>query len=89
MSQSQSAGHSPESHIKSHSDAYSSTVLHTGTRNKAQHTAQENLTDMLFLFLSEKETRGQEKAYLLNVRKRIKQTREQKKKMHKEVITGK
>lgn len=79
----------PESHIKSHSNAYSSTVLHTGIQNKAQHTAQETPTDMLFLFLSKKETKGQEKAYLLNVRKRIKQTREQKKKMHKEVTTGK
>lgn len=39
----------PESHIKSQSDAYSSTVLHTGTQNKAWHTAQTT-PDMLFLF---------------------------------------
>lgn len=78
----------PESHIKSHSSTYSSTVLHTGIQNKAQHTAQEDPPDMLFLFLSKIETKGQEKAYLLNVRKRIQQTREQKK-MHKEVTTGK
>lgn len=74
----QSAQHSPETHIKSHSDAYSSTVLHTGTRNKAWHTAQENLTDMLFHFLRErkekKKTRGQEKAYLLNVREKKNKT---------------
>lgn len=52
-------------------------MLHTGTQKKAWHTTRENLTDMLFLFLRQKETKGQEKAYLLSSRKRIKQTREQ------------
>jgi hypothetical protein len=78
--QSQSAQHSPDFHIKSDSGTYPSTVLHTGTRNKAWHTARESLTDMLFLFLSKKGTKGQEKAYLLSSRKRIKQTREQQQK---------
>lgn len=55
-------------------------MLRTGTQNETRHTAQGNLTDMLFLFLSKNETEGQEKAYLLSSRKRIKQTREQQQK---------
>lgn len=57
-----------------------------GKRHSTQH--KKTSQTCFFLFWSKKETRRQEKAYLLNVRKRIKQTREQKK-MHKEVITGK
>lgn len=52
--QSQYAQHSPYFHIKSDSNTYPSTVLHTGTRNKAWHTARESLTDMLFLFFKQK-----------------------------------
>lgn len=88
MSQSQFAWHSPEAllnHILTHIRAQCNTPAHR-IRHSTQH--KKTLQTCFFLFLSEKETRGQEKAYLLNVRKRIKQTREQKK-MHKEVITGK
>lgn len=59
-SQSQSAQHRPEFHIKSYPDIYPSTALHTGTQSKTRQTAQEKLTDMRFLFLSEekKKTKG-------------------------------
>lgn len=78
--QSQASQHSPDFHIKSYSDTHPSTVLHTGTRSKPWHTARESPADMLFLFLSKKGTEGQEKAYLLSSRKRVKQTRERQQK---------